>query len=53
MVRVRRYQEILTDFGRMAPDTSDICRLLQLACVRAARHRHHSFQDLALPPRER
>jgi GAF domain-containing protein len=51
MVRVRRYQEILTDFGRMAPDTSDISRLLQLACVQAARHRHHSFQDPALPPR--
>jgi hypothetical protein len=37
MVRVRRYQEILTDFGRMAPDTSDVSRLLQLARVQAAR----------------
>lgn len=37
MARIRRYQEILTDFGRMAPDASDVDRLLQLACVQAAR----------------
>jgi len=37
MARVRRYQAILTDFGRMAPQASDIDRILQLACVQAAR----------------
>ena len=37
MARIRRYQEILTDFGRMAPEASDIERLLQIACVQAAR----------------
>ena len=37
LVRTRRYGEILTDFGRMAPEASDVDRLLQLACVQAAR----------------
>ncbi|MBB5696450.1 GAF domain-containing protein [Muricoccus pecuniae] len=37
MARVRRYQEILTDFGRIAPQASSIDRLLQLACVQAVR----------------
>jgi two-component sensor histidine kinase len=37
MARIRRYQEILTDFGRMAPDASDDSRVLNLACVQAAR----------------
>lgn len=35
--RIRRYGEILTDFSRMAPEASDIDRLLQLTCVQAAR----------------
>jgi two-component sensor histidine kinase len=37
IARIRRYQEILTDFGRMAPDASDNARVLQLACVQASR----------------
>ncbi len=37
LARMRRYGEILTDFARMAPDASDVDRLLQLACVQAAR----------------
>eukprot|EP01037_Dinobryon_pediforme_P005713 gene5713-5776_t len=37
IVRIRRYQEILTDFGRMAPEATDDNRLMQLACVQAAR----------------
>lgn len=37
MARIRRYQEILTDFGRMAADASDDSRVLTLACVQAAR----------------
>ncbi|MBL6081847.1 GAF domain-containing protein [Belnapia sp. T18] len=37
LAHLRQYHEILTDFGRMAPDTSDVDRLLQLACVQAAR----------------
>ncbi|MGI4807565.1 MAG: sensor histidine kinase [Janthinobacterium lividum] len=37
LARTRRYAEILTDFARVAPDTSDIDHLLQLACVQAAR----------------
>jgi len=37
LARIRRYGEILTEFGRMAPEASDIERLLQLACVQVAR----------------
>ncbi|WP_424140232.1 sensor histidine kinase [Roseomonas chloroacetimidivorans] len=37
MARIRLYQRILTDFGRMAPQASDIDRLLQLACAQAVR----------------
>jgi two-component sensor histidine kinase len=37
LFRTQRYGEILADFGRMAPETSDTDRLLQLACVQAAR----------------
>jgi len=37
LARTRRYAEILTDFARVAPATSDIDHLLQLACVQAAR----------------
>jgi two-component sensor histidine kinase len=37
LARLRRYAEILCDFGRMAPESSGIDRLLQLACVQAAR----------------
>lgn len=37
LCRIRRYQEILADFGRLAPAASDINSLLQLACTQAAR----------------
>jgi two-component sensor histidine kinase len=37
LARSRQYGEILTDFSRMAPEAGDIERLLQLACVQAAR----------------
>ncbi len=36
-VRVRRYGEILADFARLAPETTSVERLSQLACVQAAR----------------
>jgi two-component sensor histidine kinase len=35
--RFRRYQEILVDFSRMASDSGDLSRLLQLTTVQAAR----------------
>ncbi|WP_424135451.1 sensor histidine kinase [Roseomonas chloroacetimidivorans] len=37
LARLRRYGEMLSDFGRMAADSSDVERLVQLACVQAAR----------------
>ena len=37
LARLRRYGEILSDFGRMAAESSEVDRLLQLACVQAAR----------------
>ncbi len=37
LARLRRYGEILADFARMAPEASSVDRLLQLACVQAAR----------------
>ncbi|MBP0444845.1 GAF domain-containing protein [Roseomonas sp. SSH11] len=37
LARLRRYGEILNDFGRMAAEATDAERLLQLACVQAAR----------------
>ena len=37
LARSQRYGEILTDFSRMAPEAGDVERLLQLACVQAAR----------------
>ncbi|SHJ98853.1 Two-component sensor histidine kinase, contains HisKA and HATPase domains [Roseomonas rosea] len=37
LARVRRYGEILNDFGRMAAEASEAERLVQLACVQAAR----------------
>jgi two-component system, sensor histidine kinase PdtaS len=35
--RVRRYQEILNDFGSAASDTRQLKQLIQVACVQAAR----------------
>ncbi len=35
--RIRHYQQILLDFSQMAPDSSDVDSLLQLASVQAAR----------------
>ena len=37
LARLRRYGEILADFGRMASESTDGGRLIQLACVQAAR----------------
>ncbi len=37
LARLRRHGEILADFGRMAPETSDTDHMLTLACVQAAR----------------
>ena len=37
LARLRRYGEILNDFARMAAETSDAARLVQLACVQASR----------------
>ena len=36
-VRIRRYGEILADFARLAPETTSVEHLSQLACVQAAR----------------
>ena len=36
-MRVRQYGAILGDFARMAPEASTVDRLLQIACVQAAR----------------
>lgn len=35
--RVRRYQDILNDFGRIASETKQLDQLLHAACVQAAR----------------
>ncbi|HEY0834799.1 MAG TPA: GAF domain-containing protein [Azospirillum sp.] len=37
VARLRRYQEILNDFGRLAAEARELAQLLQLACVQAAR----------------
>jgi two-component sensor histidine kinase len=37
LARLRRYAEILSDFGRMAAESSEADRVAQLACVQAAR----------------
>jgi len=37
LARLRRYGEILSDFGRMTSESTEVDRLLQLACVQAAR----------------
>lgn len=36
-VRIRRYREILADFARLAPETTSVERLSQLACIQAVR----------------
>ncbi|TPG53544.1 GAF domain-containing protein [Roseomonas nepalensis] len=37
LTRLRRYGEILSDFGRMTGESNEVDRLTQLACVQAAR----------------
>lgn len=37
LARLRRYGEILNDFGRMTSESSEVDRLVQLACLQAAR----------------
>lgn len=37
LARLRRYQDVLVDFSRLAPESSDVDRLLQLAAGQAQR----------------